>query len=69
MMPLGYARLIEIKSLKKTLPYNLTTVASSFFILTTLFFFMYSTSIISMIAKAKYYNARFLSICGECTGH
>ena len=65
MMPFGYTSFIEIQSLNKTLPYKLTSVASSFFILATLLFFMYSTSIIGMRAKANYYNPRFLSMYGS----
>jgi hypothetical protein len=59
MMPFGYASFIEIQQLSKTLPYKLTSVVSSFFILATLLFFMYSTSIIGMRAKTNYYNPRF----------
>jgi hypothetical protein len=62
MMPFGYASFIEIQQLSKTLPYKLTSVASSFFILATLLFFLYSTSIIGMRAKANYYNPRFQSM-------
>ena len=51
--------------MNKTLPYKLTSVASSFFILATLLFFMYSTSIVGMRAKANYYNPRFLSMYGS----
>ena len=65
MMPFGYASFIEIQQLSKTLPYKLISVASSFFILATLLFFLYSTTIIGMRAKANYYNPRFLSMYGS----
>jgi hypothetical protein len=53
MMPFGYASFIEIQSLSKTLPYKLTSVASSFFLLATMLFFLDSTSIIGMRAEAS----------------
>lgn len=40
-------------------------MASSFFILATLLFFLYSTSIIGMRAKANYYNPRFQAMYGS----
>ena len=64
MMPFGYASFIEIQQLSQTLPYKLTSVASSFFILAALFFFLYSTTIVGMRAKANYYNPRFQSMYG-----
>jgi hypothetical protein len=64
MMPFGYASFIEIQSLGITLPYKLASVASSFFIIATLLFFLYSTTIIGMRAKDNYYNPRFLSMYG-----
>lgn len=42
MMPFGYASFIEISKLGQTLPYKLTSVASSFLILAMLFFFLLS---------------------------
>ena len=65
MMPFGYASFIEIQQLSKTLPYKLTSVASSFLLLAALLFFLYSTSIIGMRAKANYYNSRFQSMYGS----
>ena len=65
MMPFGYASFIEIEQLSTTLPYKLTSVISSFFILSTFLFFLYSTTIIGMRAKANYYNPRFLSMYGS----
>lgn len=64
MMPFGYASFIEISHLGKTLPYKLASVASSFLILAMIFFFLYSTSIVGMRAKANYYNSRFQSMYG-----
>lgn len=64
MMPFGYASFIEIQQLSKTLTYKLTSVASSFVLLATLFFFLYSTSIIGMRAQVNYKNPRFMSMYG-----
>ena len=60
MMPFGFASFIEIQNIRKTLPFKLASVSSSFFILATIFFFLYSVTIISMKAMSNYHNEKFL---------
>ena len=60
LMPFGYASFVEIQNIKKTLPFKLASIASSFFILATIFFFLYSTTLIGIKGVQHYHNERFL---------
>ena len=60
LMPFGQTSFIEIQNIKKTLPFKLASVSSSFFMLATLFFFLYSITLIAFRASSHYHNERFL---------
>ncbi|CDW88903.1 UNKNOWN [Stylonychia lemnae] len=60
LMPFGQASFIEIQNIKKTLPFKLASVSSAFFVLATIFFFLYSITLISVKAGSHYHNERFL---------
>ena len=60
LMPFGFASFIEIQNIRKTLPFKMVSVCASFFILATLFFFLYSLTLISIKGTQHYHNERFL---------
>ena len=60
LMPFGQTSFIEIQNIKKTLPFKLASVSSSFFMLATMFFFLYSITLVAIKATSHYHNEKFL---------